>query len=135
VELSINGSSWTDVSGLANSVKVDGGERAVSEFFTLNGDTPVLTKGKRSSLEVTLMGLYTEVASELYDLATAAYEAGSALYIRWSPKGGASTNFRYTSSVGIVTKPVYPAGAADSADAVATEITLKVASITKSAVP
>jgi hypothetical protein len=119
---------------LANSVKVDGGERAVSEFFTLTGDTPVLTKGKRSSLEITLMGLYTEITSELYLLGTAAYEAGSALYIRWSPKGGGVGDFMYTSSLGISTKPLYPAGAADSADAVPTEITLKVASIAKSVV-
>lgn len=129
ISLSTNGSVWTDVSGFSNSVEVDGGERAVSEFFTVDGDTPILTAGKRSLLEITLKAVYTEAGSDPFALGLAAYEAGSALYIKWVPKSGGYT---YTSSAGIVASPVYPSGAADSADAIATELVLKVASITKS---
>jgi len=134
IELSANGSAWTDVSGFSNSVSVDGGERGVGEFFTADGDTPILTAGKRSSLEVTVKAVYTEAGSDPYAMATAAYEGNSALYVRWSPKGGVSTNFQFTTARGHVLKPVYPQGAADSPDAIAIEVTIKTASITKSAV-
>lgn len=134
IELSANGSAWTDVSGFANSVSVDGGERAVSEFFTMDGDTPILTSGKRSSLEVNIKAVYTEAGSDPYAMAIAAYEGNTNLYARWSPKGGLSTNFQFTTGKGIVVAPVYPQGAADSADAVQIEVQLKVPTITKSVV-
>ena len=134
IELSANGSAWTDVSGFANSVSVDGGERAISEFFTSDGNTPILTAGKRSSLEVTVKAVYTEAGSDPYAMAIAAYEGNTALYVRWSPKGGLSTNFQFTTALGHVLKPVYPTGAADSADAIAIEVAIKTATITKSAV-
>ena len=132
IELSPDTMTWTDVSGFSNSVKVDGGERAVSEFFTVDGDTPILTQGKRSALEVAIKAVYTEEGSDPFALALTAYEAGSPLYARWSPKGGTTGNFLYTTSKGVCTKPVYPQGAADSADALPAEVTIKVASIAKS---
>ena len=134
IELGTNGIAWTDVSGFANSVSVDGGERGIGEFFTADGDTPILTSGKRSSLEVTVKAVYTEGGSDPYALAIAAYEANSPLYVRWSPKGGVSTNFQFTTALGHVLKPVYPQGAADSPDAIAIEVAVKTASIAKSVV-
>jgi len=127
--LSTNGTSWTDVSGYANSVTVDGGERAVSEFFTVDGDTPIITKGKRSLLEVTVKAVYTEAGSDPFAMALTAYEAGSPLYVKWIPKG---TGYTYITSAGVVTAPVYPQGAADSSDAITTEVKIKCATITKS---
>jgi len=134
IELSANGTAWTDVSGFANSVSVDGGERATGEFFTDDGDTPIVTSGKRGTLEVTVKAVYTEAGSDPYAMAIAAYEGNTPLYIRWSPKGGASTNFQFTTGLGHVLKPVYPQGAADSPDAIAIEVAIKTTSITKSVV-
>ena len=128
VSLSANGSAWTDVSGFTNSVKVSGGERAVSEFFTVDGDTPILTRGKRSALEITLAAVYTELGTDPYAMATTAYEGGSLLYIKWVPKVG---GFTFTSGGGYCTKPLYPSGAADSSDALPVEVTIKVATVTK----
>lgn len=134
IEMSANGTAWTDVSGFSNSVKVDGGERAIGEFFTVDGDTPILTAGKRSALTVTVAAVYTEAGSDPYALAVAAYEDCTPLYVRWSPKGGNATNFQFTTSSGFVTQPVYPAGAADSGDPISIEVAVQVASITKSVV-
>lgn len=128
ISLSANGSSWTDVSGFANSVSVDGGERATSEFFTVDGDTPIITSGKRSALEVTIKAVYTESGSDPFALALAAYEGNTPLYVKWVPKG---TGFIYTTSIGSVVGPVYPTGAADSSDAVTIEVKVKCASIAK----
>lgn len=134
VEISIDNATWTDISGFTNSLKIDGGERAVSEFFTLDGDTPILTKGKRSSLEINVSALYTETAGEAFDIVDGQYQANGPLYVRWAPKGSTTGNLRYTSSKGIPTKPVYPGGEASSSDAVPMEFTVKVASIAKAAI-
>ena len=132
IEISFEGTTFYDMSGNNNSLKVDGGERAIAEFFTSLGDTPILTKGKRSKLEVTLAGVYTEITNELFDRVTGVYEAGTPFYIRWAAKTHGTGVFVFTTSAGVVTKPVYPQGAADSADAIQIEVTISVASITKS---
>lgn len=134
VEISTNGTVWTDISGFANAVSVDGGERATEENPTFDGDTPILTAGKRGMLEVKVKIVYTEGVSDPQEVVRAAYEAASALYVRWSPKGGASGNFMYTSDSGIVTSHPYPGGEAGDAAAVATEFTLATPKVTKSAV-
>jgi hypothetical protein len=134
IEISIDGVAWTNVSGFTNSLGVDGGDRAVSEFFTLDGDTPILTKGKRSMLDVAIAALYTEVDDEPYDIVSGVVAANGNLYVRWAPKGSGSGNLRYTTSKGIIISPVYPAGAADSADAIPLDFTVRVGSITKAAI-
>jgi len=122
-----------DIDGWSNSVKVSSGERAVSEFFTSDGDTPIVTYGKRSALEITVQIVYTEGATEAFEVCRAAYEAATKIYLKWSPKGGSPTNFSYlTTGGGYLTKPPYPQGAADSADALSFELVLKCPKITKS---
>lgn len=135
VFLSTDGSTWTnEISGIATSVEISGGERATAGTHTFEGDTPILTIGKRGLLTVTVRCIYTEGASEPYNLAQAAYEAGSDLYVRWSPKGDDSTEYRYTTSAGKVKNPVYPGGSADSADPILIEIVVECSSITEATV-
>lgn len=132
ISLSPDGTNWTDVSGFANSVTVDGGERATSEFFTVDGDTPIVTAGKRGFLDITIKAVYTEAGSDAYALGMAAYENNTPLYAKWIPKGSGTGAFVFTTSIGRVTKPIYPQGAADSADAIQFELGISCGSITKS---
>lgn len=132
IEFSSNGSSWTDASGFSNKVEVGGGERAFGEFFTALGDTPILTIGKRSTFEITMNAVYTEGGAEPSEMVRAAYENASAFYVRWSPKGGTTGNFVFTSGVGYVLSPTYPGGDASTPDVVVIEFTLRTLSITKS---
>lgn len=137
IELSDDaGVNWRDVSGFSNSITVDGGERATSEFFTAEGDTPIVTAGKRASYEITLKAVYTEDASNApFIMGLTAYSSvNNRLLIRWSPKGGAIGTYRYTSSEAMVNSPVFPTGAADSSDAIPVELKLKCLSITKATV-
>ena len=135
IEISTDAATWKDISGFSNSIKVDGGERAIGEFFTVDGDTPILTAGKRSSLTITISAVYTEDAADApYIMAQTAYEAESALYVQWSPNGGGVGDQQFTSSRGHVTQPVYPAGAADSGDPIVIEIVVAVASISKATI-
>jgi len=136
VELSDDdGSNWVDISGFANSVSVDGGERAIGEFFTAEGDTPIVTSGKRGLLEITIKAVYTEDAADApYIMAQTAYDNHTNLRVRWSPKGGNIGDFRFTADDAPIIGPVFPQGSADSADAIPIEIKLKTLGVTKATI-
>jgi hypothetical protein len=134
VEFSANGSSWTDVSGMASTIDVGGGARATGEAYTFDGLNAIVRRGKAESYEITIESIYTEATNEAYAMTKTAYEAGSDLYVRWSPKGGTSGNKMFTSSVGIVTDPPYPKGEAGSGDPVLITTKIKCTTITESTV-
>lgn len=131
IEISTNGSSWTNISGFANAVKVSGGERQTAEFFTADGDTPILTAGKRASIEVAVTAVHTEGGGEPAEVIRAAYEGSTPIYVRWTPKGLSTGNYQYTTSAGILTTPSYPQGDASTPDVVPLEFTIKVLTVTK----
>lgn len=134
VSLSTDNITYNDVSGYSATVEVGGGERETGEAFTFDGDTPILSAGKRGALEIKMKFVYTEAGTN-YPFATllAAYEAGSKLYAKWQPKGAGVGNFIYTTGGGYVTVPPYPGGEAESADPIVIETTLKVPTVTKTA--
>lgn len=134
ISFGTNTASLTDISGFTGSVEVSGGERDTAGTKTFDGDTAILTAGKRNPITVTARAVYTETASEPYKLAVSCYENGTACYIRWSPKGDDAAELRYTTSAGYIKNPVYPSASADSADAMMIEIVLECASITEATV-
>lgn len=134
LETSANGTSWTDISSSANSVTVDGGERMTEDLYTFGVDVATLTTGPREPLEVTVRLVYSEGSSDPFETVRAAYEAGSSFYVRWSPKGGATGEFQYTTDAGVVTSFTYPGGESGSAEAIMCEFVLRTPKVTKSAV-
>jgi len=134
VWLSTDGSAWTDVSGYANSVEIDGGERETGNAYTFDGDTAIIKAGKRGPLTITVRGIYTETATEYYDKVVDAYEAGSDLYVRWSPGGGDAGDLGFTSQAGIVKNAPYPVGEANAPDPIMTELVLECAYVTEAAI-
>lgn len=134
LEYSTNGSSWTDISGFSNSIEPDGGDRKLSETYTMDGDTAIITKGKREPIDLKVRIVYTEGGSDPFEVVRAIHEAGSDFYLRWSPKGGDSTEFMYTSPAGAIQSFPYPGGDTGSSDAIMTEFVLKVPYVTKSVV-
>lgn len=134
IAISTNGTVWTDISGYANIVEPGSGDRKAGEFYTFDTDTPGLTRGKREPIDLKVSIVYTEGAADAWAMINTAYEGNSALYVRWAPKGNTSGNNQYTSGAGIVTSMIYPKGEAESADVVLCECTVKVASVTKSAI-
>ena len=132
IELSANGSTWTDVSGFSNSLSLDGGDRQMGEFFTCDGELPIITYGKRNMLTITIQAVYTEDGSDPYEMAHQAAENNTPLYVRWSPKAWAAIgDLRFVSGAGFVSSPIYPQGAADSPDAIVVDIAINVGSITR----
>lgn len=134
IDISINGTTWTDISGYANSIGVGGGERSIGEFFTADGDTPLLGAGKRSALEITSKIVYTEGASDPFETIRQAYENTTPFYIRFSPKGGDVGEFMFTSGSGIVKNAPYPQGEVQEGEPTSIEFTVVVPSLTKSVV-
>jgi len=134
VEASTNGSDWVDYSGFASTVTLDGGERATGVKYTFDGDTAILRSAKRGPLRLIVNFAYTEGASDLTEIARPIYEAGSDFYVRYSPKGGDSTEFLYTSDAGIIKQPLYPGGEAESPDPVMVDLVLETPKVTKSAI-
>jgi len=134
LEISTDGTNWTDISGFSNSIDIGGGGRQTGEAYTFDGDKAIIAIGKREPVEVTVSIVYTEGVTDPFETVYTAYESGSTLYVRWSPAGGTSGDFQYTTDPGVVASCGYPKGEAGSGDPVLVEFTVKTASVTKSTV-
>lgn len=134
VEFGVNGTAWTDASGMASEVSVEGGERNTASKHTFSGDTPIITKGKRTALTITINSVYTEGVTDIRKIAQTAYEAGSAFYVRWSPRGGSSGNLQFTAGPGIVKQALYPVGEPGDGETIMVSVVVEVASIAEAAV-
>lgn len=133
LEISSDGSTWTDVSGEAMSIEGMEQTRTSSEAYTFDGDTAIILEGKREPMEITLNVTYTEGASGVFEVVRGLFETyGSRCYIRWSPKGGQTGEFQFTSSAGVVSSFIYPQGEAGSADVIPCTFTIRNPKVTKS---
>lgn len=135
IAMSTNGSAWTDISGLANELTVEGGSRQSGEVYTAEGDTPIIGAGKREPLNVKVKIVYTESGADAFEIMRAQYETagGGPVYIKWSPKGNDPTEFVYTTTAGVLVDFGYPGGPVEPGDPLTVEMGVKVAAITKSA--
>ena len=135
IETSPDGAAWTDHSGESVRLTPSGGGRQRGQRNTFDGESPVVTTGKRELMEFEVEYLYTEGASDLFEVARAAFEANSNFYIRWAPKGGQTGEFRFTTAVGKIAAFQYPVIDAGSPDPIAQTFQLIAASVTKAVVP
>lgn len=134
VDYSANGSSWTDVSGTYNKVAPGDSVRMSGAQYTFDGDGALVTYGKREPIEITFTFIYTEGASDVYktleDLHVA--DDGTALYLRWVPKGPTVGNFVYSTGLCKITNWKRPEVDSASADPLVCEFTVLTAGITRS---
>lgn len=138
IEYSTDFSVWTSMAGFTNAVTVGGGDRNYGEYFTADGDTPIVKAGKRTGIDLAVDYAYTEGASDPFKIALAQYETdgGGQFHIRFSPKGGASTEYLFTCDENntVLVHPGYPQGAVEPGDIVANQIKLRTAKLVQSAV-
>ena len=127
VFVSADGSTWTDVSGHGASVNVSGAERKAAEQNTMSGDTPIVKPDKRGALDVTVRFVYTEEASDPFEILRAIHEDDGVCHVQYSPKDG----FWFNTGAGVLLKPGYPGGEAGSGNLVMSEFVVKAASLTK----
>jgi len=137
LEISTDGSSWTNISGSSSSVTPGDGTRLTGTAHTFDGDGPIITAGKLDAQESTIAILYTETSGEAYETARAAFVAASStLYVRVDPLGATTGNFRHTTGKGVITAfPQFAEIDASSGDPMMIEFTVQHGGWTKSTVP
>ena len=137
VYISTDGSSWTNISGSSQSVTAGDGTRLTGTAHTFDGDGPIIAAGKLDAQESTIAILYTETSGEAYETARAAFAtASSTLYVRSTPLGATTGNFRHTTGKGVITAfPQFAEIDASSGDPMMIEFTVQHGGWTKSTVP
>lgn len=128
-----DGSTWKDISGYANSVEDATQERNTGVGYTFDGDTGIIKVGKRVPLNLKFNLVHAEEAGGLEELRPY-FEAGSAVYFLWIPKGSTAGNFKYTTEAGYIDSFPYPAGDAESGDPVAAQVGFITPAVTKGTV-
>lgn len=108
IEISTNGTVWTDISGAANTLTVSGGARATGETYTFDGDNPLVTVGKSQPADIACTFVYTEGGSDAFVTLLTPYENGSDVWIRWWPRGGQTGEFGFTAGPGKLSAFSYP---------------------------
>jgi hypothetical protein len=129
VSLKVGTGAYVDHSGQAQSVDATTASRVNDSTYTFDGDNPIILLGKEEAVEVTVNFLYTEVALELWEVAEAAFQAGSLVQIKWEPKGTAGKQCE-TMAGGYITSIDFPAVEASSAGPVTASITIMAPGIT-----
>lgn len=110
LEIGTDGAVWVDISGSAMSLDAPEQARMSGEAYTLDGDVAIITGGKREPLELAFSVVYTEEANEAWDEAQDIFETvgGDDVYVRWSPGGGDTGDWQFTSGKGVLTGLTYP---------------------------
>lgn len=136
VAYSTNGSSYTEISGVANAIDVPPQTRMNGTAYTFEGDTGLITFGKREPLPITVRLVYSE-ANAAYEALATLHETtgGGTVYIRWAPKGNTGGNDQFTTPATKISSFPYPSADSSSGDPIMIEFVVgPVASITRSTI-
>ena len=126
---------WTDASGHTSSVECGGYETQIGEAYTGSGNGAILTAGKTSPAEITVNSVYTENPAEIFKKLWDAKATKKKVRVKWSPKGGATGNWAFTSSYGFLQSVPPPQGEVSSPDVILAEIVMKAGQIDQSILP
>ncbi len=108
IQLSTDGTNYTDYSGSTNAVEPSGGERSKGELHTFDTDYPLIATGKRAAVTVKIKVVYTEVSGEAADTLHGYYVNDTPVYLRFRPRGTAATRWQFTGGPGYITTMVAP---------------------------
>jgi len=110
VEVSVDASAWTDISGQGATVSIDGGDQLTGEQNTADGSAPIVTgANKTESMTVTVNCIYTETSGQAWRVVRDRYAgAAKTIAVRYSPRGGAQTERRYVTANDADTAIVVP---------------------------
>jgi len=95
VEVSTNGTTWTNISGSTNKVEPSPQTADSGMAASLEGQYKIVRAGKYNPVDITVTILFTETAAEAYAILNGQKEmAGRPLYLRYAP-GGYDGNYRW----------------------------------------
>lgn len=129
VWLKVAAGAYVDHSGQSQAIDAVTASRVNSEAYTFDGDQAIILLGKQEPVEVTVNFLYTEVALEIWEIAYAAFIAGSLVQVKWEPKGTTGKQIE-TLAGGYITSIDFPAVDASSSGPVVAAITVRAPGIT-----
>jgi hypothetical protein len=130
IEYSTNYSTYTDLSGGANSIDISGGERMSGEAYTFDGDVAIITVGKLQPLEITMKQIYVASSTGHWATISALANAATPCNVRWNHTSTATTgDWRFTAATGYVITCNPPNAAADSGDPLTFEWMFKCPSV------
>jgi hypothetical protein len=127
LEYSLNGTTWVDISGVANSISFSGGDRASGEVYTIAGSYALVGAGKIGPTEATVSIVYDEPGT-IYTTLRGYFIAQTWIYLRWTPKGDNTGDFTFTSASGPILSCPPPGGDAGAGDPLTVEFVHKAAS-------
>lgn len=134
VEYSTNYSTYTDLSGGANSIKVGGGDRMSSEAYTFDGDVAAVTVGKLEPVELTFRSLYVASSTGHYAIISGMKNNITPMNVRFAYDTATTGAWRFTSATGYVISARPPENEAGAADPLAFDWTVKVPSVAEAVV-
>lgn len=138
IEISTDLSTWTAISGTVTMVEAPEYERDSQQVFVAGStDIPIVTVGKRNSVEIAVRGLYTDQATDADRVVFNRFLTTTpTLAVRWKPRGEESGVSVYATSVDGVTIGLAPIISyalpeldPNSADAAAFEFTVRTPAI------
>jgi hypothetical protein len=124
------GGTWYDISGVANSVNVSGGDRITGEAFTADGDRPIVLFGKLNSIDVEAKIVYSVNSTEAWSALEPLYTGGTDLLLRWTPGGDATGNYRFVTDTTNLTQFGYPGGEVQDGAPIMVDMAVKTGKIT-----
>lgn len=100
IEVSVDATNFTDISGAGATVSVDGGDQLTGEQNTADGSAPIVTgSNKTESVTLTVSCIYTETAGQAWRIVKDRYDgAAKTISVRYSPRGGAQTERRFVTA-------------------------------------
>jgi hypothetical protein len=134
IEYSTNYSTYTDLSGGANSIGVGGGDRNSGEAWTFEGDTPVITVGKLNSAEITIKSLYVDSSVAHYPIISGMKNNATPMNVRWAYDTDTTGGWRFTTATGFVISAPPPTAEAEPGDPLAFEWTVKTPNIAEAVI-
>jgi hypothetical protein len=134
IEYSTNYSTYTDMSGGANSIKVDGGDRNSGEAWTFDGDFPIITVGKLNPAEITIKSLYVDSSVAHYPIVAGMKNNATPMNVRWAYDTDTTGGWRFTTATGYVIDAKPPEAQAEPGDPLAFEWTVKAPGIAEAVI-
>lgn len=122
IEISINGTTWTNVSGSTNRVDVSPQTSDSGMAATFEGQYKIVLAGKLNPVDITVTILFTETSGECYEILHGQKNvAGRPLYLRYAP-GGYNGAYRWytgdsngNKAVARITEFPYPSSSSEDA--------------------
>ena len=119
--------TFTDISGVSQSIEGLEQKRMSGEADTCDGDYALITTGKREPIEATVNIVYTETDAEGYEIVREQFELNGCnvpLCLRYTPRGG-EEGYEQLTINGKLIGFTYPMSDASSGDPITASFVVK----------